>query len=236
MNPSKESLANKIIKDIKAGIKKNTIDVVICPPFPFLHTLSGTGTLSLGAQDVSFEKEGAFTGDVSVSMLRSLGVQYVILGHSERRAKGETSEMVVKKAIACLNENITPVICVGEKVRDASAEHWQEIKWQLVDSLQGVGKALVKKCVIAYEPVWAIGKKGKPMSADDVDESTLFIKKVLVEMFGQKVGESIRIIYGGSVDAEHAEEISLSHNVSGFLVGRASLVPKEFIKIVQACL
>ncbi|MDB5204283.1 MAG: triosephosphate isomerase, triosephosphate isomerase [Candidatus Taylorbacteria bacterium] len=236
MNPTKLADAKKIIEGTKKIAKKSLSDIVVCPPFPYINLLSGSKRPFLGAQNMSFEKEGAFTGEVSAAQLYSLGVQYVIVGHSERRAMGETSEVVAKKACAAIQSRISPIICIGEKERNQNAEHWQEIKWQLVDSLQGVNKTNIKKCVIAYEPVWAIGKKSVgPMNPADVAESAIFIKKVLAEMFGPQIAEGVRIVYGGSVDGKSSKDIMRAGGVSGFLVGRASLKPKEFEEIVLAC-
>jgi triosephosphate isomerase len=235
MNPTKLSEAKKIIDGTKKIAKKTNIDVVACPPLVFSNLLSNSKRPMLGAQNTFFEKEGAFTGEISPSMLRAIGTSYVIIGHSERRAIGETGEIVAKKAVASLDAGLNPVICVGEKERNNSAEHWQEIKWQLVDSLQGVTKNNIKKCIIAYEPVWAIGKKSVgPMAPGDVAESAIFIKKVLAEMFGSKIAEGVRIVYGGSVDGKSAKDIMLAGNIAGFLVGRASLKPKELEEIVTA--
>ncbi len=235
MNPTKLSDAKKIIDGTKKIAKKTNIDVVACPPLVFSNLLSNSKRPMLGAQNTFFEKEGAFTGEVSPLMLNSLGFSYVIVGHSERRAMGESSEVVAKKATLCLANKLSPIICIGEKERNSSAEHWQEIKWQLVDSLQGVTKLNVKKCIIAYEPVWAIGKKSVgPMAPGDVAESAIFIKKVLAEMFGSKIAEGVRIVYGGSVDAKIAKNIMLAGNVAGFLLGRASLNTKELEEIVSS--
>ncbi len=232
MNPQSNTFAQKIFKDIRKKCTKNSVDVVVCPPYPFLSLFTQSKKPFLGAQNISHKKEGALTGEVSISMLKSLGVSFVIVGHSERRETGETSDIVAQKARLCLDASITPIICIGEKVRDGSAEHWQEIKWQLVDSLQGINRVLIQKCIIAYEPVWAIGKS-KAMSPEDVEESVLFIKKVLVEMFGPKA-ESVRVLYGGSVDDSNALTLAGSLGLNGFLVGRSSLNASEFSCIVDA--
>jgi triosephosphate isomerase len=235
MNPSKSSQVKKLVEDTKKISKSPVLDIVICPPTLFINLFSNHKKVFVGAQNVSFEKEGAFTGEISSSQLRILGVTHCIVGHSERRMMGETSEVVAKKVCACIESGIQPIVCIGEKVRDASAEHWQEIKWQIVDSLQGVTKQTLKKCIIAYEPIWTIGKKSHgSMSPEDVSESAIYIKKVLAEMFGLKIAEGIRIIYGGSVDSQSAKNIIESQDISGFLVGRASLNIKEFSKIIEA--
>ncbi len=236
MNPGTLSVAKKLIAETKKIAKKSSADIVVCPPFPYMSLLVNSKKPLLGAQNVSSEKDGAYTGEVSSGMLASLGAKYVIIGHSERREIGETSELVSKKVVASLNSKLTPIVCIGEKERNSSAEHWQEIKWQLVDSLQGVTKNNIKNCIIAYEPVWAIGKKSSgPMSPDDVSESAIFIKKVLAEMFGGNMADKVRIIYGGSVDAKSVKDIINTKSVAGFLVGRASLSARDFEKIAVSC-
>jgi triosephosphate isomerase len=235
MNPIKLSQVKKLVEDSKKIPKYSNLDVVVCPPAPFLNLFTGSKRVLLGAQNISFEKEGAFTGEISVPMIKMLGAKYCIVGHSERRAMGETGEVVAKKAGACIEAGVSPIICIGEKNRDASAEHWQEIKWQLVDSLQNISKLNIKKCIIAYEPIWAIGKKSHgPMSPEDVSEAAIFIRKILSEMYGLKQAESIKIVYGGSVDGQSAKNIIESQCISGFLVGRASLNAKDFMKIIES--
>jgi triosephosphate isomerase (TIM) len=235
MNPIKLSQVKKLVEDSKRIPKYSNLDVVICPPAPFLNLFTSSKRVLLGAQNISFEKEGAFTGEISVPMIKMLGAKYCIVGHSERRAMGETGEVVAKKACSCIESGISPIICIGEKNRDASAEHWQEIKWQLVDSLQNISRLNIKKCIIAYEPIWAIGKKSHgPMSSEDVSEAAIFIRKILSEMFGVKQAESVKIVYGGSVDGQSAKNIIESQGISGFLVGRASLNVKDFSKIIES--
>lgn len=233
MNPAKLSEARKIVENTKKISKNNSVDIVVCPPFVYMNLLLNSKRPYLGAQNTYTDTEGAYTGEVSPPMLKSVGAAYAIVGHSERRGMGETSEMVAKKAVLCLANKINPIICIGEKVRDNSAEHWQEIKWQLIDSLRGISKSNISKCVIAYEPVWAIGSKSKgAMSPADVAESTIYIKKVMAEVFGPGIADKVRIVYGGSVDSKSAESIMSSSSISGFLVGRASLNTKEFKEIV----
>jgi triosephosphate isomerase (TIM) len=235
MNPIKLSHAKKLIEGYKKIPKNSNIDIVICPPAPFINLFVDSKRMMLGVQNVSTEKEGAFTGEISAPMVKSFGAKYCIVGHSERRAMGETSEIVAKKAVACLQNGISPIVCIGEKSRDASAEHWQEIKWQLVDSLQNIPKQVIKKCIIAYEPIWAIGKKSHgPMLTDDVSESAIFIRKILTEMFGSKIADCVRIVYGGSVDTQSAKNIAKSQCISGFLVGRASLSARDFLSIIES--
>ena len=233
MNPKSATVARKIISDIKKSSAKSKAEIVVCPPAPFIHLIGGK--IKRGAQDVSVEKEeGAFTGEVSAKELRSVGVSYVIVGHSERRARGETSQIVAKKALATLSAGISPIICIGEKERHHDGEHWAVLSKELRESLSGIPRAQASKCVIAYEPVWAVGKKSKGvMKPDDVSESAIFIKKILSEMFGGKVARNIRVVYGGSVDWKNAGAIASATGVSGLLVGRDSLIPSHFARISE---
>lgn len=229
MYPTKLSDAKKIADGIRKLTSKFKCELVICPPNPFLSVIGG----KRGAQDVYFEREGAFTGGVSAAQLKSVGVSYVIVGHSERRAMGETSETVAKKAAAALKAGLYPIICIGERERHHEGEHWQVISRELHASLSQVPKSMIKNCVIAYEPIWAIGKGAIAMKSEEIGESAIFIRKIIAEMFGVKNSEKTRVVYGGSVDGKNAGEIASAAGVSGFLVGRQSLVPKHFAKIAS---
>ncbi len=234
-NPQKASEAKKIVVGVKKLSRKLKASVVICPPAPFLSLFTPSGGIYIGAQDVSTEKEGAHTGEVSVSQLRSVGVTHVIVGHSERREMGETSEVIAKKTLAILKAKMTPIVCIGEKERHEDASHWGVISREIHASLAGIPRALASRMIIAYEPIWAIGSASKgAMKPEDVGESAIFIKKVVSEIYGTAAGSKIRVIYGGSVDDSNAGEIGKASGVSGFLVGRQSLKPKSFIKIAEA--
>jgi len=238
MYPSKLKDAQEKFKAIKkiAGTFRN-VQTVVCPPLVYISELKKLTTgyrCVLGSQNAWFEKEGAFTGEVSLSMLASIGVQYVIVGHSERRAMGETDELVNKKVLAGIKEKMTVVLCVGERERDQDGEYMRFISEQIKDALHGVQKKELKQIVIAYEPIWAIGKHADhPASIDDALEVTILIKKTLADMFG-KDGAIISILYGGSVDAKNAWEFLLKSQVDGLLVGRASLDPKVFGEILES--
>ncbi|MFA6050154.1 MAG: triose-phosphate isomerase [Candidatus Paceibacterota bacterium] len=234
-NPQKLSDAKKIAVDTRKLTAKLSTEIVLCPPFPFLSTVTPQKRFALGAQDVSFEKEGAHTGEVSAKQLKSVGVSYVIIGHSERRAMGESSETIAKKANGALKAGMSPVICIGEKERHHDGAHWQTIGQEIHASLAGITRTDVKKVIIAYEPIWAIGGKSLgAMKTEDIAESMIFIRKVLAEIYGSKAAHGVRIIYGGSVDHKNAAEIAKEGGVSGFLVGRQSLKPKDFAKIAEA--
>ncbi len=233
-NPAKLVQAKKIADEVRKMSTKIVADIVICPPTPFLHTVSPSKKIALGAQDTSIEKDGAHTGDVGAGQLRSVGVSYVIVGHSERRALGETSEITAKKAVVALKAGMSPVICVGEHERHHDGAHWQVISRELHASLSGISRIQIKRVVIAYEPIWAIGSSAKGvMKTEDIAESMIFVKKVLGEIYGNKAAHGVRVVYGGSVDNLNALEIAERGEVSGFLVGRASLDPKKFLKIAE---
>ncbi len=233
MNPSTEKEAVRIAKasDFK--------DVIIAAPYVFIPAIKKVlKKASLAAQDVSWEKGGAYTGEISAPMLKNLGVKYVIIGHSERRnltAGGDNDEIVNKKIKAVLKFNLIPVLCVGERERDEEMKYLSFIKDQLMIDLRGVQGNMLKKIIIAYEPVWAIGKKAlREATPGESLEMVIFIKKVLSDIYGVKAVNSLRILYGGSVHPKNAKEFSMGGGVNGFLVGRDSLDLKKFNEIIKA--
>lgn len=238
MNPQTTDEAKKIFSSIKKGIgiTKNS-EVCICPPYPFiypLYKLKFPKNLFLGAQNVSSYEKGAFTGDVSISMLNDLGVKYVIVGHSERRANGESNEIIKKKIEIAFLNNIIPILCIGEKERDHDASYLDFIRSQIKECLNGIEKKYLLGMIVAYEPVWAIGKSYKEsMNPTDIHEMTLIIKKIGGELFGKDIGDSFKILYGGSVEIENAPSILEYGNIDGFLVGHASLDPVQFARIIK---
>lgn len=233
------------VKDAKAkftAIKKvasklTNVQTVICPPLVYVSELKKLVTghrVTVGAQNAWFETEGAFTGEVSIAMLASVGAQYVIVGHSERRAIGETDELVNKKVLAGVKAGMNVVLCAGERDRDPDGVYLKFINEQIKEALHGVQKKELKKIVIAYEPIWAIGKNAiHPASTDDALEVSILIRRTLADMYG-KDGSIIPILYGGSVDAKNAWEFLLKSQVNGLLVGRASLDPKIFGEILKS--
>ncbi len=238
MNPSTFLEAKKIFNSTRAFAKsaKNT-DIVICTPSIYLAALSKLKrpkNIFLGSQNISDKDKGAFTGEISASMIKDFGVSYTIIGHSERRAMGETNELVSNKLKKAFTEGITPIVCIGEIERDKEGEYLDFIRTQIKETFEGIQKKDLLGTFVAYEPVWAIGKSFREsMNATDVHETTLVIKKIFTEIFGKDIANSIRILYGGSVDAENAGDILKHGNVSGLLVGGASLVPEKFSKIID---
>jgi triosephosphate isomerase len=247
MNPRSLKEAEKLFSDLTkdiSSIKKT--EIVACPPFLYTEKLKKislghrpTGEakkIIMGAQNTYPGDIGAFTGEVSAEMLYNLGVKYVILGHSERRAMGETSNDVNKKIKSSLAVGLRPILCVGENVRDESHDYFNLIKMQLEESLAGISKNSAAKITIAYEPIWAISTTldRKDATPDDSREMTIFIRKILFDKFGKESAQT-RILYGGSVNEKNAEEFLQSGGVDGLLVGKISLDAKKFIKIVKTC-
>lgn len=218
--------------------QSDRVEVAVCPPSVYLaeigQALQGS-RIGLGAQNMHHEKEGAFTGEVSGSMLRDVGCRYVILGHSERRQFfGETDESVNQKVLAALGVGLTPIVCVGETLQEREAGQTERIiDSQCRGSLAKLTPQQAEKLVIAYEPVWAIGT-GKTATPDQAEQVHAHIRRLLVEHFGQATAEGLRIQYGGSVKADNAAELLRQPNIDGALVGGASLKADGFAAIVKA--
>lgn len=233
-NPPTLDKAKQLFIDIRNGCKAkySDIGVVIVPPVPFiseLRRLSPSGRLLLGAQDVSLYDVGAHTGEVAPTMLESVGAEFIIVGHSERRANGETDEVVQKKVAQVVRRG-RAILCVGEHER-GKADYFGVVDTQLRTALQGLPPAQVKRVVIAYEPVWAIGT-GQTATVEMVEEMKIFIKKTLTNLFDRKIADAVPVLYGGSVKANNTEDLLRFSNVDGFLVGGASLKATEFINII----
>ena len=230
--------------DLANSIKRSLYDVeeveiVVCPPFTSLSDVNEIvleSNIKLGAQDVYWEKEGAFTGEVSSGMLKNVGCEYCIIGHSERRQFfNETNETVNKKAKALLKEGLKPIICVGEKLEERKANKtFQVVKDHVVNSLAGLTKEDMQKVVIAYEPVWAIGT-GVNATKEQAEEVHKYIRGLLKDMFDETVAKSVRIQYGGSVKPDNIKELIQQEDVDGALVGGASLKADSFAQIVRNC-
>ncbi|HHY18536.1 MAG TPA: triose-phosphate isomerase [Firmicutes bacterium] len=219
------------LKDIKDR------EIVICPPFVALHALKAElegSNIKLGAQNCYFEDEGAYTGEVSPVMLKDLGVEYVIIGHSERRGYfNETDELVNKKAKALLKKGLKPIICVGESLEQREASETESVvKKQVFRDLDGIEPYRIKDIVIAYEPIWAIGT-GKTATSEEANRVISIIRDTVKEMYSEKEASLIRIQYGGSVKANNAHEILTQSEIDGALVGGASLQTDSFTAIVK---
>lgn len=225
--------AKKLVEGIKKGsLKTKNTDIVVAPPFVYLSELKGliSKKVSLGAQNIFEETAGSYTGEVSAQHLSQFKVSYVIVGHSERRARGESDTSVSKKITRALENKITPVFCIGEASRDEQGEYLSFIKGQLSTGLAGVSKMQIGDVVIAYEPVWAIGAK-EAMNSHQVHEMSLYIQKCIKELYGT-MAMIPRILYGGAVNADNAREIVERGYVDGLLVGRESLKAENFLGII----
>ena len=223
------------IKEFKILVEKNNKDIAIAPPFTALielkKNLNGT-KIKLGAQNMHFEEKGAFTGEVSASILKDAGCEYVILGHSERRIYfDETDEMISKKIKMALKNKLKVILCIGENLEQRENNETKAIiKFQLENCLRNISNNEMKDIVIAYEPVWAIGT-GKTATPEQAEEVHLFIRELLKKLYDGNISENIRIIYGGSVNEKNAKELLAMKNIDGALVGGASLDPKSFAEI-----
>ena len=199
-----------------------------------LLTTVGDSDVAIGAQNMHFEKSGAFTGEISPTALQDLGVTYVIIGHSERREMfNETDESVNKKALSAFGHNLTPIICVGETLEQRESNETTNIVGNQVEkALQGLTEDQVKETVIAYEPIWAIGT-GKSSTAEDANEVCAHIRQVVESSFSKDAAEAVRIQYGGSVNPSNIKEYMSQSDIDGALVGGASLEAQSFLQLLE---
>lgn len=238
MNPLTQKDALNIFANIRAvaGVAKK-VTTVVCPPVIFLSDLlkSGKGSkVGVGAQDACAETSGAYTGEVSVAMVAQAGAGYVIVGHSERRAAGDTNEMVNKKVRSALKAGLKVILCVGEHEKDEHGHYLSFIKDQIVSALFGVPKTQFANILIAYEPIWAIGKEATGVETPEgFLHNMLFVRKVLDGVGGNKIAHSTPVLYGGSVDKKNAVAFLVEGKADGLLVGRASLEPTRFAEIIK---
>ncbi len=223
------------LRELLRGVEE--VEVVIAPPFTsiyHLHFLTADSPIKLGAQDVFWEESGAYTGEISAKMLRDVGCEYVIVGHSERRRYfGESDEDVNRKILALLKEGLKPIVCVGETLEEREAgKTIKVVTGQLRGALKGLGPGGIKDVVVAYEPVWAIGtgRNASPEQAEEVHNS---IRELLYEEFGMDTAQDVRIIYGGSVKPDNIDSLMAQPNIDGTLVGGASLKAEDFARIVR---
>lgn len=235
-NPESLKLAKNLFNQIKKAVSKlKKIKVVVCPSFLHLIPLSSSlGKVLIGSQDVFYEPSGQFTGMIGYEMLFSTKVKYSILGHSEKRALGETDEEIAKKILVCLDNGIIPVVCIGEPERNESLDYLDFIKNQLIKSLKNIPKSKIPGIVIAYEPIWAIGKNAiRQTTSKEIEEVVIFIKRVVSDIYETRSVPPIKIIYGGGVDEKQAQDFMQNSLIDGFLVGRASLDGKKFAELLK---
>lgn len=230
--------AAALIDELVPAVAGADCDIVICTPYvdlPVAVQKTSGSNIGVGAQNVHFEKSGAYTGEISADMLNELGVKYAVIGHSERRQYfGETDETVNLRTKAAVAAGITAIVCVGEVLEQREQGVTEElVRMQTKIALRDVSAEDMKKVIIAYEPVWAIGT-GRTATADQAEEVCAAIRKVLAELYGQAVADSVTIQYGGSMNAGNAAELLAKPNVDGGLIGGASLKAADFAAIVKA--
>ncbi|MCB6994097.1 triose-phosphate isomerase [bacterium 210820-DFI.6.37] len=224
-------------EEFKALYQDTDVKTAICAPYVYLGLLknlfSGTD-IKVGAQNAFYEEEGAFTGEVSVKMLEDLGVDYCIIGHSERRQYfGETDESINKKLKRLFRGTVTPILCVGENLRQREKEEqYLVVRDQLMGALSGISPEDAASLIIAYEPVWAIGT-GKTATPEQAEDMCEFIRNAVEALYGEAVADQVVIQYGGSVKPANASEIMNMSNIDGALVGGASLNAKDFMDIID---
>jgi triosephosphate isomerase len=229
------ALAAGLAKELKAI---ESVDVAVCPPFVYLQSVAAAlsaSNIALGSQDVYFEGNGAFTGEISVDMLKDCCVNYAIIGHSERRhVIGESDELINKKVTAAIAGGLLPIFCVGELLEEReSGKTTEVVANQVKKGLAGLCKERVQAVTIAYEPVWAIGT-GKTASPAQAQEVHAMIRGLLTEMYGKDIAQALRIQYGGSAKPSNTAELMAQPDVDGLLVGGASLKVEDFAAMVKA--
>lgn len=244
MNKTAEE-AVSFVNEFKEIIKNaGNVDIIICPPFTALAALSKelkNSKIKLGAQNMHFEDAGAYTGEISPLMLKEIGCEYVILGHSERREIfSEDDFLISRKIIAALKHGLKPILCIGENIEQRQSGKTNEVVGnQLKNCLKNIDKIQMEKIIIAYEPIWAISRGNpnhKAATADDAEQGHKFIRNVVEKMFDKNISKNIRIIYGGSMKPENAKELLSMPNIDGGLVGNASLNAKSFAEIVKCAI
>jgi triosephosphate isomerase len=233
------SEAVELAKGVVAQAGKQTdVDVAICPPYISLAAVSEVvkgSQVKLGAQDLHWEAKGAYTGKISAEMLKSVGVEFVIIGHSEQREYfGETDETVNKKMNAALEAGLQPIICVGETLAERKGGQMEQVvETQTRGGFAGLSKEQAQLCTIAYEPVWAIGT-GETATPEQADEAHAFIRKIVADIYDEQTAEAMRIQYGGSMKPSNAAELLGKTNVDGGLIGGAALKAEDFAGIIFA--
>ncbi len=230
--------AKALIEEMKPLVAGADCDVIVCVPFTNLETALDAvkgSNIKVGAENCHFEKSGAFTGEISADMLTEMGVEYVIIGHSERRQYfGETDVTVNKRTLAALNAGLKVILCVGEMLEDRELGITAElVAMQTKIALNGVTKERLKNIIIAYEPVWAIGT-GKTATAEQANEVNAIIRATVASLYGKEAADALTVQYGGSMNAKNAEELLAQPDVDGGLIGGASLKAADFSVIVKA--
>lgn len=231
------SQGKRLIEEIKSGNIKADVEAVLCVPYTFIQSAKSyveDTDIKIGAQNVHWEENGAFTGEISPVMLKELEVDYVIIGHSERRQYfNEIDKTVNLKVKAAIKEGITPIVCVGETLEQREEGiHIDLVKNQVIEAFEGVVDEAVANLVIAYEPIWAIGT-GKTATSDQAEEMCRLIRETIESIYDVKTAQAVRIQYGGSVKPDNIVELMGKENIDGALVGGASLKAEDFLKLLN---
>lgn len=238
MNPVTLKEAKLTLSSIKRLLNKiSRVSVIICPPAIYLSELKKLASrtrLELGAQDVHSKDQGAETGALSAYMVRDLGFKYTIIGHSECRARGENDEIINQKILTALASGLRVILCLGEEVRDEGNRYLDVLEGQLKKGLSNFPAKLSERLMVAYEPVWAIGKNAKGVETPEgFLHNKIFIHKILANILGRKKALAIPVLYGGSVNTQNSSDFLVLGQADGLLVGRDSLNPKNFIEIIK---
>jgi len=234
-----ESLAKakELLTKAKRVALRSNVEVVLAPPAPLFGLLSGRelGKVALAAQDVSATTGGAYTGEATAAAYAAAGASYAIVGHSERRAAGDSDIVVTEKLQHAIAHGLAPILCIGEAARDREGHYLSMVRESLAAALAGLAPKECASVVVAYEPVWAIGKSAaEAIEADDLHETVLYVRKVLAEFLPGHSAAHARILYGGSVELGNVRELAAATGIDGFLVGHASVDPEAFATIVRS--
>ena len=229
-----EKKINLLFKNL--GKDKSKVDLIIAPNFLQLFRLKSffKRTLNLSAQDVSSFEDGSHTGEVTALSIKDSGIDYVIIGHSERRGQGDTSDIVIKKVKNAIKNDFKIILCIGEKERDENVEYLKIIENQIISVFSNVEKNKHENIIIAYEPVWAINNKNNlSIDAHSLHSMVIYIRKILLEKYGENVSKNTNIIYGGSITVDNAQDILWNGEVQGLLIGRASWEVDSLVNIIK---
>jgi triosephosphate isomerase len=232
-----ETKARKLFAAAKKLSQKSGVQIIIAPPTPYIGIFSpgNRSKVAFASQDLSLSPGGATTGEVSAALLADLGVKYAIIGHSERRALGETDAIVSEKVRHAFANKITPIVCVGERERDADAKYLGVLRAQIHAVFEPLAPKERSKVIIAYEPIWAIGKTAsEALVPDDLTEMVRYIQKILGDYLPGRAAQNVEIIYGGSVEASNIAQLADDTGIDGFLPGHASADPDTFTALVKA--
>ncbi|MBW6441096.1 triose-phosphate isomerase [Patescibacteria group bacterium] len=235
MNPVSFTEADNLLNTIKKGIKKSdNTNIIICPPAIYLAKIKSNASLELGIQNIFWEDQGAFTGEISCKMAKNFGVDYAIIGHSERRKYArETDEIVNAKIKSAQKNGIKPILCIGETLSEKNQDLASDvITTQLQEAFVDMNKSKASTMIIAYEPIWAIGSGVVP-TIDEIMSAELLIRKIITKLYDRPTAEKVFVLYGGSVNSQNAFDIVNKTGMNGLLVGGASLNASEFLRIVN---